>query len=406
MNINQENHMNQQTAVAEAAPRTNLAEIREAQYNTFSLEPQALQNMMVVADMMAKATITVPQHFRGKPADCMAVVMQAVRWRMDPFVVASKTHVTQGGILGYEAQLINAVINASGAVCSQPEYEFIGDWSKILGKVKEMTSDKGGKYYVATWDKKDEDGLGVVCRATLQGEAEPRSVTTMMSQAYPRFSTQWATDPQQQISYLVTRKFSRRYCPGAIMGVYTPEELSEVREREVEGEVVERKTGTERLKQAATGAATKPTGPALVDVMAKIGAMITKDERKAALDLAKTLTDPADSGTASKAYAARLEWLKANPPAKASEAASAPISAAGEQNSGPATIDNDTGEISGKSNAPPVMAYAQVEEALNKAATRDSFDVACDLIQYVADLQQREELGGIVKKRLAEFKAQ
>ena len=54
-----------------------------------------------------------------------------------------------------------------------------------------------------------------------------RSITVMMSQCYPRFSTQWATDPQQQITYVAVRKLARRYAPGAILGVYTPEELEE-----------------------------------------------------------------------------------------------------------------------------------------------------------------------------------
>lgn len=53
----------------------------------------------------------------------------------------------------------------------------------------------------------------------------------------------------------------------------------------------------------------------------------------------------------------------------------------------------------------PPMTYAEVATQLEKATTRDAFDLACDLIQNVADLQQREELGGIVKRRLAEFKA-
>lgn len=57
------------------------------------------------------------------------------------------------------------------------------------------------------------------------------------------------------------------------------------------------------------------------------------------------------------------------------------------------------------SNQTGPMTYAEVADALEKAATRDDFDLACDLIQHVADLQQREELGGIVKRRIAEFKA-
>ena len=49
-----------------------------------------------------------------------------------------------------------------------------------------------------------------------------------MTQCYPRFSTQWATDPQQQISYAALKKFARRYCPDVILGVYTPDEFEPV----------------------------------------------------------------------------------------------------------------------------------------------------------------------------------
>lgn len=37
--------------------------------------------------------------------------MQAVQWGMNPFAVAQKTHFVSGKI-GYEAQLVNAVITA------------------------------------------------------------------------------------------------------------------------------------------------------------------------------------------------------------------------------------------------------------------------------------------------------
>lgn len=80
------------------------------------------------------------------------------------------------------------------------------------------------------------------------------------------------------------------------------------------------------------------------------------------------------------------------------------------------TIDQGTGEIvdqqdaalraveTGTAGGMPAMTFAEVEEALNKATTRDDLDAAMDLIQHVAILQQREELGGIVKRRIEEFK--
>jgi hypothetical protein len=135
---------------------------------------------MQVANAMANAVVSVPVHFRGKPGDCLAIVMQAAQWNMNPFAVAQKTHLSQSGALGYEAQLVNAVVVSSGALKSQPEFRFLGDWSRVLGKVEERKSDKGGKYYVATYTKGDEEGLGVVCSAWLRGESEPREITVML----------------------------------------------------------------------------------------------------------------------------------------------------------------------------------------------------------------------------------
>ena len=178
-----------------------------------------------IADLMASGKTTVPQHLRGSKGDCFAVALQSMQWGMNPFAVAQKTHMTQSGALGYEAQLISAVVTESGAVDGDPEYEFLGDWDKILGKVEERKSDKGGKYYVANWQKSDEAGLGVICRLRLRGESTPREMKVMLSQCYPRFSTQWATDPKTQITYVAIRKWSRVHKPGVILGVYTPEEL-------------------------------------------------------------------------------------------------------------------------------------------------------------------------------------
>jgi hypothetical protein len=194
------------------------------------MDSTKLQALVTFAELMSKSSVTVPKHFQGKPADCLAICMQSTQWGMNPFAVAQKTHVTQGGALGYEAQLINAAVIGSGRLVGRPDFEFIGDWNKILGRVEERKSDSGGKYYVAAWPKADENGLGVIVSALIAGEAEPRKVQIMMSQAYPRFSTQWATDPQQQITYLAVRKFARRYLPEVILGVYTKDELMDADE--------------------------------------------------------------------------------------------------------------------------------------------------------------------------------
>lgn len=191
------------------------------------MDMAAMERLERIADLMDSGKCSVPQHLRGSKGDCFAVALQSMQWGMNPFAVAQKTHMTQGGALGYEAQLISAVVTESGAVDGDPEYEFLGDWDKILGKVEERKSDKGGKYYVATYTKADEAGLGVICRLRLKGESVDREMKVMMSQCYPRFSTQWATDPKLQICYVAIRKWSRLHKPGVILGIYTPDELQE-----------------------------------------------------------------------------------------------------------------------------------------------------------------------------------
>ena len=89
------------------------------------MSDEALNRMMRVADMMATGRATVPKHLQGNPGDCLAVTMQAMQWGMNPFAVGQKTHVVNGA-LGYEAQLVNAVVQASGAIDGHFHYEYEG----------------------------------------------------------------------------------------------------------------------------------------------------------------------------------------------------------------------------------------------------------------------------------------
>lgn len=197
----------------------------------------SFDRVRVFSEMMARGSVSVPKHLRGNIGDCMAITIQALGWKMNPFAVAQKTHLSQSGALGYEAQLISAILVSTGAIKEEPEFEAVGDWDKVLGKVEERQGkaredgSPGGKYYVATYTKKDEEGLGVIVRATLTGASKPRELKVMMSQAYPRFSTQWANDPFQQLCYLAVRKWARLNSPGPVLGVYTPDELEQVGER-------------------------------------------------------------------------------------------------------------------------------------------------------------------------------
>ncbi|MDW6094022.1 RecT family recombinase [Vibrio rhizosphaerae] len=185
-----------------------------------------LTHLCRLAEMMAGSKVTVPTHLAGNNGDCLAVCMQAMQWGMNPFSVAQKTHLVQGN-LGYEGQLVNAVVTSMAPTKGRLEFEFFGPWEKVIGKFKMETSPKGNKYAKTNWSDADEEGVGVRVFATLQGEDSPRSIDILLKQCWPRNSTQWATDPQQQITYVAVKKWARRYCPDVILGVYTPDELEQ-----------------------------------------------------------------------------------------------------------------------------------------------------------------------------------
>lgn len=177
-----------------------------------------LDKIMRFADLMASGAATVPKHLQGKPSDCMAITMQSLRWGMDPFVVGQKTHLING-VLGYEAQLVNAVVTSSNAIQGRFHYDYSDDWSKIVGK--EM-------------GKRDESGLYIRVGATLRGESEITwGEEIYLADITTRNSPLWKTAPKQQIAYLAVKYWARLYCPEVILGVYTPDEVEQRTERDV-----------------------------------------------------------------------------------------------------------------------------------------------------------------------------
>lgn len=161
------------------------------------MSPQHLQSLVGFADMMSKSAMSVPDHLRGKPSDCLAIAMQAAQWGMNPFAVAQKTHIVSGR-LGYEAQLVIAVVQASGSVQGAFHYEYQGDGGSLQCRVGAQLRGHDS----VTWG----EWLSIA------------NVTT-------KNSPLWKTNPKQQMGYLQAKNWARLYCPGAILGVYTPDEL-------------------------------------------------------------------------------------------------------------------------------------------------------------------------------------
>lgn len=195
------------------------------------MNPEAMKSLVTFADMMSKAIVSVPDHLRGKPSDCLAIVMQAAQWGMNPFAVAQKTHVISGR-LGYEAQLVNAVLMESRAIVGHPKYEFRGEGQKLECRVG----------------------------CTLRGDdVETWGEWYCIDQVKTKNSPLWQTNPRQQMAYLQLKYWSRLYAPGPVLGVYTIDELEEAPPAPKAGPR-RRSDKPTQLVERVDGGAGQPTG--------------------------------------------------------------------------------------------------------------------------------------------------
>lgn len=264
-----------------------------------------LAKMLSFAEVMATSRITVPKHLQNNPGDCLAITMQAMQWGMNPFAVAQKTHVVNG-MLGYEAQLVAAVINTRAPIVGRLDYEWFGDWSKVNGKTC------------------TDDSVGVFVIARFKGEDEPRRLRMSMAQVgNVRNSPNWVSDPRQQAAYLATKKFARLHCPDVILGVYTDDELVDVTPRDVTPKPATR-TGAvlERMRQNKQEPDAMPDTTAMdacLDAIARCGDL--DQLRAAAKTFPATLADDQKAKVAA-AYAERkacLESAASNEPVQSQD---------------------------------------------------------------------------------------
>lgn len=173
---------------------------REVNPRDLLLDNDSFNKMVRIAEMMSSGKTTVPKHLQGNLGDCMAVVTQAMQWGMNPFAVAQKTHIVNGA-LGYEAQLVNAVLEATGAVRNHANYEYRGAGNDLECRVSFILA----KDTTLTWNEWYRVGDVKVKNSPL-----------------------WGTNPKQQLGYLQVKNWARQYAPGAILGIRTSDELQEI----------------------------------------------------------------------------------------------------------------------------------------------------------------------------------
>jgi hypothetical protein len=185
---------NQQIIIKEpraAGPTVQAVALREG---TFL--PASMAEVTTFAQLMASSGPAIGKPFRGQPGLCLAVIMQAINWQMEPFSVASKAYVVNDKV-AYEAQLIAAVVNTRAGLVARPSAKY--------------------------------DGQGPERRVTISGMFKgDKEVRTYESPRIKDIKTKnsplWQADPDQQIFYFAIRSWARRWCPEVLLGALSVDE--------------------------------------------------------------------------------------------------------------------------------------------------------------------------------------
>lgn len=153
--------------------------------------------LLDIAKTMSMSKHGIPKHLRGNPGDCLAIREIAMDKGLSPYGLARHCYVVND-LLCFDGQAVHAIVEKSGRLAEPLDFDYAGE------------------------------GDSRTCTVTgkLKGAATARSYTTPpIAKITPQNSPLWKTDPDQQLAYLAVRRWAGRFCPAALLGIYSREEM-------------------------------------------------------------------------------------------------------------------------------------------------------------------------------------
>lgn len=166
-------------------------------------------NQLLRASQMLSQSTLVPQNYQGKPQDCFIAAEMAARMNTSPIFVMQNLYVVKGRP-SWSGQACKAMIDNSGRFKN----------TKFIYTGKENT-DTWGCYLTATQISDGEIVNGTEITIKMAKDEgwynKPNS--------YGKETSKWPTMPKQMLAYRAAAFFARMYCPEALMGLQTYEEV-------------------------------------------------------------------------------------------------------------------------------------------------------------------------------------
>lgn len=197
--------MNEETTALTPQTETAVATQTENAYVPSIWNDTAMMKTAYAAAKYLAASDLVPeQTYKGKPANCLIALDLSNRMGVSPLLVMQNLFIVKGKP-GWSGQFCIAAINGCGKF---DPLEFVS------------TDEGGGGCYCIARRKSD----GVTCKGA--------TVTMQMAKDegwMGKNGSKWKTMPELMMMYRAAAFFARAFCPEALMGIQTIEEVQDVR---------------------------------------------------------------------------------------------------------------------------------------------------------------------------------
>ena len=201
----------QQEEKQELVPQGENSTFKNANTPTMWNDVKLMQNAWKMAGVMAKTSI-VPQAYKENAGNCLIAIDIANRMGLSPIMVMQNSQVVQGNFT-WKGSACKGLIDNCGRF-SKTKYVYIG----------EKGTDTWGCYLEA-YDNQTEE--------VIRGA----EVTIKMAKDegwFGKNGSKWKTMPELMLQYRSATFFARAYCPQALMGFYTTDEMVDIGKAESE----------------------------------------------------------------------------------------------------------------------------------------------------------------------------
>ena len=206
-----DNEIEQVEEKQEIVPQGENSTFKNANTPTMWNDVKLMQNAWKMATVMSKTTI-VPQAYKENAGNCLIAIDIANRMGLSPIMVMQNSQVVQNQFT-WRGSACKGLIDNCGRF-SKTKYVYIG----------EKGTDTWGCYLEAYDNQTNEVVRGA-------------EVTIKMAKDEGWFSkngSKWKTLPELMLQYRSATFFARAYCPQALMGFYTTDEMVDIGKAESE----------------------------------------------------------------------------------------------------------------------------------------------------------------------------